>query len=44
MAVAALIVLGTLIFEVAEMVTGREEIQAVRLPETAATPELADVR
>ena len=44
MAIAAVIVLGTLIFEVAEMVTGREEIQAVRLPETAATPELADVR
>ncbi len=44
MAIAALVVLGTLIFEVAEMVTGREEIQAVRLPETAATPELADVR
>ncbi len=42
MAIAAVVVLGTLIFEVAEMVTGREEIQAARLPETAATPELAD--
>ena len=44
MAIAAVVVLGTLIFEVAELVTGREEIQAARLPETAATPELADVR
>ena len=42
MAIAAVVVLGTLIFEVAEIVTGREEIQAARLPETAATPELAD--
>ena len=42
MAIAAVIVLGTLIFEVAELVTGREEIQAARLPATAATPELAD--
>jgi len=44
MAIAAVIVLGTLIFEVAEMVTGREDIQTMRLPETTATPELADVR
>ena len=44
MAIAAVVVLGTLIFEVAELVTGREEIHAARLPETAATPELADVR
>jgi hypothetical protein len=42
MAIAAVIVLGTLIFEVAELVTGREEILAARLPATAATPELAD--
>ena len=36
LAAAAVIILATLIFEVAEMVTGRETVQAVRLP---VTPE-----
>lgn len=46
MAIAAVVVLGTLIFEVAEMVTGRESVEAVRLPRapTSPEPELAEVR
>jgi hypothetical protein len=39
-AVAAVIVLGTLIFEIAELVTGRETAQAIATP-NAQTPELA---
>ncbi len=41
-AVAALIVLGTLIFEVAEMVAGKETAEVVA-PPTAVIPELATV-
>lgn len=44
LAIAALIVLGTLIFEVAEFVTGREEVEAVRLPRAPAEAETAGVR
>jgi hypothetical protein len=46
MAIAAVVVLGTLVFEVAEMVTGRESVEAVRLPRapTSPEPELAEVR
>ncbi|HET8907874.1 MAG TPA: hypothetical protein VFN11_13005, partial [Ktedonobacterales bacterium] len=43
-AVAAVIVLGTLIFEIAELVTGRETAQAVQLPSAVAEPELAGAR
>jgi len=42
-AVAALIVLGTLIFEVAEMVTGKETVEAVG-PATASEPKLAGIQ
>lgn len=42
--IAGVIVLGTLIFEVAEMVTGRETVAAVKLEETPKAPELAGVR
>ena len=35
-ALAALVVLGTLIFEVAERVTGREDVEAIRLPRAPA--------
>jgi hypothetical protein len=35
-AIAAVIVLGTLIFEVAELVTGRETVEAVSLPRAPA--------
>ena len=44
LAIAALVVLGTLIFEVYEMVTGRENAEAVSLPRAPATPEPATVR
>jgi hypothetical protein len=45
-AIAAVIVLGTLIFEVAEMVTGRETVEAVETvhPASVTEPVLADVR
>jgi hypothetical protein len=43
-AVAAVIVLGTLIFEIAELVTGRETVKAVQLPSAVAEPELAGAR
>jgi hypothetical protein len=45
-AIAAVIVLGTLIFEVAEMVTGRESVEAIEevRPALVTEPELADVR
>ena len=44
LAIAALVVLGTLIFEVYEMVTGRENAEAVSLPRAPATLEPATVR
>ncbi len=45
MAIAALIVLGTLIFEVAELVTGRETVEAVSLPHAPVSePEPVAVR
>jgi hypothetical protein len=43
-AVAAVIVLGTLIFEIAELVTGRETAKAVQLPSAVAERELAGAR
>jgi hypothetical protein len=44
-ALAALVVLGTLIFEVAERVTGREEVEAIRLPRAPTEePELVGAR
>jgi hypothetical protein len=44
-ALAALIVLGTLIFEVAEMVTGRDKLETLHLPRAPAEePELVGVR
>ncbi|HEY1389994.1 MAG TPA: hypothetical protein VGF38_15755 [Ktedonobacterales bacterium] len=45
-AIAAVIVLGTLIFEVAEMVTGRASVEAVEAVEAtpAAAPEVVAVR
>jgi hypothetical protein len=45
-AIAAVVVLGTLIFEVAEMVTGKETIEAVEVvhPAMAAEPELIGAR
>jgi len=42
-AIAAVIVLGTLIFEVAEMVTGKETVEAVG-PATASEPKLAGIQ
>jgi hypothetical protein len=42
-AIAAVIVLGTLIFEVAEMVTGRESVEAIEAT-PAATPEAVAAR
>ena len=42
-AIAAVIVLGTLIFEVAELVTGKEAVEAVR-PALTTEPEMAGVR
>ena len=42
-AIAAVIVLGTLIFEVAEMVTGKESVEAVG-PATASEPKLAGIQ
>ena len=42
-AIAAVIVLGTLIFEVAEMVTGKETVEAV-VPATASEPKLAGIQ
>lgn len=44
LAIASVIVLGTLIFEVYERMTGREEVEAVRLPRAPATPELTPTR
>lgn len=45
LAIAAVIVLGTLVFEVAEMVTGKETVQSISLPRAPATePELANAR
>jgi hypothetical protein len=45
-AIAAVVVLGTLIFEAAEMVTGRESVEAIEAvrPALVTEPELADVR
>ncbi len=42
-AVAALIVLGTLIFEVAELVTGKETVEVVG-PATTSEPKLAGIQ
>ncbi|HEU4784515.1 MAG TPA: hypothetical protein VFS83_14335 [Ktedonobacterales bacterium] len=42
-ALAAVVVLGTLIFEVAELVTGRETVETVR-PTTVTEPNLAGVQ
>ncbi|HEY7340774.1 MAG TPA: hypothetical protein VH591_07835 [Ktedonobacterales bacterium] len=42
-AIAAVIVLGTLIFEVAEMVTGKETVEAVS-PAVATEPKLAGIQ
>ena len=42
-AIAAVVVLGTLAFEVAEMVTGKETVEAVH-PATATEPKLAGVQ
>ena len=44
LAIASVIVLGTLIFEVYERMTGREEVEAVRLPRAPTTPELTPTR
>lgn len=45
LAIAAVVVLGTLIFEVTEALTGREKVEAVRLPGAPVEqPELVDAR
>lgn len=45
LAIAGVIVLGALLFEIYEMVTGRETVEAVALPQARAEqPELAGVR
>lgn len=43
-AIAAVIVLGTLLFEVIEFATGREQVEAISLPRAPAEREPASVR